>query len=198
MEAGWKSSAPAGAGQRSTERHAKLLTRGHGPGEGCKARMCTPPRGLHRLSAIVAFLACALVESVGCGSDEAQGAKSNREQIRDVVVGFYRDIVDGDIEAACAKLTGAGRAQAVGRGRTIGRPPEPVSEARCRERHLGIRDSTELPSIIENDLLRVRRVTITGDHAQAFTTAGHYDGVQRLRRTDEGWKLDLFDPMVRH
>jgi hypothetical protein len=160
--------------------------------------MCTFPSSLRRVSTVGALLASAAVTAVGCASDDAQGAKPNREQIRDVVVSFYRDIVTGDTEAACAKLTGAGRAQAIGRGRPIGKRPRPVSEAVCGERHIGISDSTELPGIVENDLMRVRRVTISGNEAQAFTTAGNYDGVQQLRLTDEGWKLDLFDPMVHH
>jgi dihydrofolate reductase len=97
-----------------------------------------------------------------------------------------RDVVEGDIEAACDKLTGAGRAQAIGLPRAIGKPPKPASKQQCLHKHHGLRDSTELPGIIENDLLRIRRIDISDDRAKAITTAGNYDGVQRLKRTDTG------------
>jgi hypothetical protein len=41
-------------------------------------------------------------------------------------------------------------------------------------------------------------VRIEGDRAKAFTKAGHYAGVQRLRRTSRGWRIDLYDAMVHH
>jgi hypothetical protein len=153
-------------------------------------------RAAARLRSGAALVACALALA-GCDDDEQQPG-TPRQQITDVVIGFYRDVVEGDIEAACDKLTGAGRAQAIGLPRRIGERPKPASEQQCLHRHHGLRDSTELPGIIENDLLRVRRVEIDDRRARAVTTAGNYDGVQRLTRTEEGWKLDLFDPMVHH
>jgi hypothetical protein len=114
------------------------------------------------------------------------------------VLGFFGDVVDGDAEAACDKLTGAGRAVAVGRGSVIGHLPKPVSRARCVRGPLELSKSTELPRLVENDLIRVTRVRIHGDLARASTKAGYYDGVQRLRRTSRGWRIDLYDAMVHH
>jgi hypothetical protein len=106
--------------------------------------------------------------------------------------------VDGDAEAACDKLTGAGRSIALGAGGVIGQRPEPVSRARCVAGPLELRQSTELPRIVHNDLIQVRRVRIDGGRATAFTKAGYYRGVQRLRRTSRGWRIDLYDAMVHH
>ena len=114
------------------------------------------------------------------------------------MLGFFGDVVDGDSEAACDRLTGAGRAVALGTGGVIGQRPEPVSRARCVAGPLELRQSTELPRLVRNDLIRVRRVRIDGDRAKAFTKAGYYAGVQLLRRTSRGWRIDFYDAMVHH
>jgi hypothetical protein len=142
-------------------------------------------------------VACLSALLGACG-DSSSSPPSDREQIEGTVLGFFRDVVDGDTEAACDKLTGAGRAVAVGRTSLIGHLPRPVSRERCVEGPLELRDSTELPGLVENDLIRVTRVRIHGERARAYTKAGYYDGVQRLRRTSRGWRIDLYDAMVHH
>jgi hypothetical protein len=136
-----------------------------------------------------------LLGACGGSSDSPQ---TDREQIEGVVLGFFRDVVNGDVEAACDKLTGAGRAVAVGRASRVGHLPRPVSRERCVKGPLELRDSTELPRLVKNDLIRVTRVRIGGARARAHTKAGYYDGVQLLRRTSRGWRIDLYDAMVHH
>jgi hypothetical protein len=132
----------------------------------------------------------------GCG-DEDQRPKPDREQIRDVVVDFFTDVADDDAKAACDKLTAVGRTQTLGLDQTIGAPTKPSSEEMCVDAGIPIlRDSNQLSTIVDNGLLRVRRVDISGDRAQAITMAAAFKGVQHLRRTDDGWKINRFEPMV--
>jgi hypothetical protein len=151
--------------------------------------------GATRTRFLITLLMAAML-AAGCDSMASQ--EPPKKQIREVVLGFFEDTVNGDLDGACGKLTGSGRAVAIGRGSAIGSLPRPVSQARCVKGHFLLRDSTELPRIVEGDLLRVTRVEIHGSRAQAFTRAGEYRGVQRMRRTLDGWKIELFDQMVHH
>jgi len=135
---------------------------------------------------------------LAAGCDSQASPQPPKEQIRDVVLGFFEDTVKGDLEGACGKLTGSGRAIAIGRGSAIGRLPRPVSQARCVRGHFLLRDSTELPRIVNGGFLHVTRVEIDAPRARAFTRAGEYRGVQRMRETRNGWKIELFDQMVHH
>jgi hypothetical protein len=135
---------------------------------------------------------------LAAGCDSQASPQPPKEQIKDVVLGFFEDTVKGDLEGACGKLTGSGRAIAIGRGSAIGRLPRPVSQARCVRGHFLLRDSTELPRIVNGGFLHVTRVEIDAPRARAFTRAGEYRGVQRMRETRDGWKIELFDQMVHH
>jgi hypothetical protein len=116
-----------------------------------------------------------------------------------VVLGFFRDVVEQDFQAACSKLTGIGRPQAVMRPRPSGEAWRPTTKRECIEKRVpALSSSTTLPGIVQEDVLRFRRIRIAHNRAKAFTTVSGIDGVQYLTRTDKGWKIRFFNPMVTH
>jgi hypothetical protein len=140
---------------------------------------------------VVAVGVCAGLVVAACGDGEAP--RPDREEVRDVVVAFFRDAARGDAEAVCAALTGVGRAQAAGRGSVTGRPPEPVSGRRCIERKARTATvSVDLPLVISRDLLRVKSVQINDDAARVVVCNVALCRPQRLLKTDDGWRIDSF------
>jgi hypothetical protein len=124
-----------------------------------------------------------------CGSEDEP--TPDRDQIRSVVTDFFHNAVDGNVVAICANLTGPGRAQAAGRGQIIGRPRVPVSEQRCVDR--GARTalgSVDLPGVVDH--LRLEHFQITGGRARVLVCLGRGCNPQKLRKTDDGWKIDAF------
>lgn len=106
---------------------------------------------------------------------------------------FFDDAASGDVEAVCDALTGVGRAQAAGRGSLTGRLPEPVSEERCHERKARTATgSVDLPGVISRDLLRVKKVRTSGESARVVVCNVALCRPQRLRNTDDGWKIESF------
>jgi hypothetical protein len=132
----------------------------------------------------------------GCGGESKP--KPDREQVEQVVLDFFHDIAEDDVEAVCDKLNSAGRAQAIGRGIVGARPPKTATRDECVEDGAHVPLSyLDLPSVVEQGLLRVRKVEISGMRAKAITSVGALRGVQRLRETPDGWKIEAFNPMVR-
>jgi hypothetical protein len=144
----------------------------------------------HR-SGVVAISVCAGLLVAACGEDEAP--RPDREEIRGVVVAFFDDAASGDVEALCGALTGVGRAQAAGRGSITGGLPEPATERRCVERKARTATgSVDLPLVISRDLVRVKKVRISGDSARVVVCNVALCRPQRLRKTDDGWKIESF------
>jgi hypothetical protein len=142
-------------------------------------------------SGVVAVGVCAGLLVVACGDGDTP--KPDREEVRDLVVAFFRDAASGDAGAVCGALTGVGRAQAAGRGRFLGRPPEPATEQRCIERDARTATgSVDLPLVIRRDLLRVKDVRIKGDRARVVVCNVALCRPQRLRKIDDGWKVEAF------
>jgi hypothetical protein len=140
---------------------------------------------------VVAVGVCAGLLMAACGDDEAP--RPDREEIRDVVVAFFADAASGDAEAVCGALTGVGRAYAAGRGTYMHRPPKPASTSRCIDRKAGAATSSvDLPLVISRDLLRVTKVRVSGDRARVVVCNVALCRPQRLRRTDDGWKIESF------
>jgi hypothetical protein len=140
---------------------------------------------------LVAVSICAILLVAACGEGEAP--RPDREEVRDALVDFFRDAANGDVEAVCGALTGVGRAQAAGRGSITGRLPDPVSEERCVEKKARTATSSvDLPVVIRRRLLRVGHVRIDGKAARALVCNVALCRPQRLRRTEDGWRIESF------
>jgi hypothetical protein len=141
-------------------------------------------------------LAVALAAFAACGGEEQP--KPDREQVREVVTGFFRAVAKDDVEAICDELTGAGRGQAIGRGFSRGGERKPTTKEEC-VRH-GAREprrSVDLPTVVDNHVLRVRQIRIAGRRARVVVSAGALTGVERLTKTADDWRIDSFDLPVR-
>jgi hypothetical protein len=140
---------------------------------------------------VLAVIVSAALLVAACGEDDAP--RPDREEVRDVLVDFFHDAADGDIEAVCAALTGAGRAQAAGRGSITGRLPDPASEQRCIEKRAqAATSSVDLPVVIRRRLLRVQHVRIDGNAARARVCNAALCRERRLRKTEGGWRIESF------
>jgi hypothetical protein len=144
------------------------------------------PRGV-----ALAVGVCAALPVAACGGSEAP--RPDSEEVRDVLVDFFKDAANGDVEAVCGALTGVGRAQAAGRGSITGHLPKPASEERCVEKKATTATSSvDLPVVIGRRLLRVRDVKIDGDKARASVCNVALCRPQRLRKTGDGWRIESF------
>jgi hypothetical protein len=132
----------------------------------------------------------------GCGGNPQP--KPDRIEVKEAVMGFFRDVARDDAEAICGRLTGLGRAQAIGHGLAPGQRPKPETKEKCIESGAPVpRSFADLPSVLKNGTLRLRQVKIADDRARAVVSVGALRGVERLARTDQGWKIDFFDIPVR-
>jgi len=140
---------------------------------------------------LVAVSICAILLVAACGGSGAP--RPDREEVRDALVDFFQDAANGDVEAVCGALTGVGRAHAAGRGSITGRLPDPVSEERCVEKKARTATSSvDLPVVIRRRLLRVRHVRIDGKAARALVCNVALCRPQRLRKTEDGWRIESF------
>jgi hypothetical protein len=153
-----------------------------------------PARDLSRRLApggVLAVIVSAVLLVAACGEDEAP--RPDREEVRHVLVDFFQDAADGDVEAVCGALTGTGRAQAAGKGSITGRLPDPISEERCVEKKARTATSSvDLPVVIRRRLLRVQHVRIDGNAATARVCNAALCREQRLRKTEGGWRIESF------
>jgi hypothetical protein len=120
----------------------------------------------------------------GCGEEREQSPE-------EVALAFFHDVAEDNVEAGCDKLTGHGRAAAIGRSTVVGRLPKPATREQCIEDGLSIpRSSVDLPGAV-NDL-RVSSVEVAGKHATVVISFDGLRAPQRLRNTSNGWKIDEF------
>jgi hypothetical protein len=139
----------------------------------------------------VALVVLACIASLLSACDSNDESTPDRDLIRSVVSDFFHASVNEDAEAICAMLTGPGRAQAAGHGQIIGRPRASVSEQRCVAR--GARaaiGSVDLPGVI--DELRIVPLRIEGGRARVSVCFRGLCRPQRARKTEDGWKIDVF------
>lgn len=111
-----------------------------------------------------------------------------------MVVDFLEDIADGDVAAVCAILTPTGRAQAIARATTIGKPLTRASLDECVAGDArGVINSSAFPDLVARKVFKVTHTEIDGASARVVLTNGALTGVQRLKKTDAGWKIDQFE-----
>ena len=121
-----------------------------------------------------------------------------REQAKAVVLGFFEDIARDDVRAACDKLSPGGRGVAIATVTYPGRPIPPATREQCVEDGLrGLRNNPSLPFVLKGGGLRISSVHVSGRRASVVVSAGAIDGVQRLSKTSEGWKIDRYENPVR-
>lgn len=151
----------------------------------------------HLTLLLAGLAACVAVVLAACGDDNGE-PKPDRDQIIDVVTGFLHDVVDDDAAAVCASLTPTGRARAIGRGRTIGKPLKPASLEECVSAGASAATSSgDLPELVGRNAIRVTHSEIDGASARVVLANGALKGVQRLKKTSDGWKIDQFELPVR-
>ena len=152
--------------------------------------------GPARAAALAISLFTAAVFSLpGCGAEPPQ---TDREQIETIVLGFVEDIVDDNIEAACAKLSASGRGKAVAAAVAPGVPIRPATKDQCvHDGQLRGLQSPSLAGVYQNGSLRISEVRIHGRRASVLLVNGALSGAQYLSKTPGGWKINGYDFPVR-